>query len=468
MRDFVQGKTIPPKVDGNVVELLSPEMKEANKRSEMKPPPQPQRPPPPQQPQQRKPVPVVGNPYRQNSKAQPTAQKKDQTPTNPFFAPTSSKNVNRNPYATRINANEDPWSNQRAETNTNTTVQETATEINHALHPPPPRRQSPSVAQTETEVVVQNSRQPLQPRDNWISASDGNNNNSNNSNNSKKAKHNPFASLSKEARVYVPGPVPMDPEAAKTWIYPQNDDFPTRQYQLEISETALFYNTLVSLPTGLGKTLIAGVVLYNYYRWFPTGKLIFMAPTLPLVSQQAEACYNIMGIPEKDTAILTGKIKPSARFELWRTRRVFYCTPQTVQKDLLSEEATSFSSQVCCIVLDEAHKASGDYAYTKVVEQLELASAKFRIVGLSATPGTTIKAIQQVVQALRTAKIEARQEVRRFTLLLQSQFSVFDGRLLTCFSFVFCEIRRTQQLSHISTKSIMKLSLSQKMMIKKR
>jgi hypothetical protein len=449
MRDFVQGKTIPPVVDGNFVELLSPETKEAKKQSEMKPPP----PPPPQQqqqqqqPQQRKPVPVVGNPYRQNSKVQSTVQKKDQTPTNSFFAPASSKNVNRNPYASRINKNEpyasrintnepsasrintseDPWSNQRAETNT--TVQETATKTHHVLHPPPPGRQSPSVAQTETEVVLPNSRQPLQPRDNWISASDGNNN----SNNSKNGKRNPFTSLSKEANVYVPGPVPMDPEAAKTWIYPQNDDFPTRQYQLDISETALFYNTLVSLPTGLGKTLIAGVVLYNYYRWFPTGKLIFMAPTLPLVSQQAEACYNIMGIPEKDTAILTGKIKPAARFELWRTRRVFYCTPQTVQKDLLSEEATSFASQVCCIVLDEAHKASGDYAYTKVVEQLELASAKFRIVGLSATPGTTIKAIQQVVQALRTTKIEARQEVCRFTLLLQ--LSIFDGRLLTCFSF---------------------------------
>ena len=33
-------------------------------------------------------------------------------------------------------------------------------------------------------------------------------------------------------------------------------------------------NTLVSLPTGLGKTLIAAVVMYNYYRWFPTGKVV--------------------------------------------------------------------------------------------------------------------------------------------------------------------------------------------------
>ncbi|KAL3938675.1 MAG: hypothetical protein SGBAC_006466, partial [Bacillariaceae sp.] len=211
---------------------------------------------------------------------------------------------------------------------------------------------------------------------------------------------------------YKSGPVPLDPNTGGTWLYPRHENFPMRQYQLEISETAVLYNTLVSLPTGLGKTLIAAVVLYNYYRWFPEGKMIFLAPTLPLVSQQAEACYNITGIPEKDTAVLTGRLKPRIRFDLWQSRKVFYCTPQTVQKDLLSDDSTSFASKVCCVVLDEAHKASGDYAYTKVIEQLELAGAQFRIVGLSATPGTTIKAIQKVVESLRAVKIEARHEVR--------------------------------------------------------
>ncbi len=41
-----------------------------------------------------------------------------------------------------------------------------------------------------------------------------------------------------------------------------------------MSSAAIAQNTLVSLPTGLGKTLIAAVVMYNYYRWFPTGKVV--------------------------------------------------------------------------------------------------------------------------------------------------------------------------------------------------
>ena len=90
------------------------------------------------------------------------------------------------------------------------------------------------------------------------------------------------------------------------WIYPTN--YPVRDYQFSIVKAAIFKNTLVALPTGLGKTFIAAVVLYNFYRWYPQGKVVFMAPTKPLVSQQIEACYKVMGIPMEDQIQITGKI----------------------------------------------------------------------------------------------------------------------------------------------------------------
>lgn len=49
--------------------------------------------------------------------------------------------------------------------------------------------------------------------------------------------------------------------AAQRWIFPLNR--PKRDYQFNISRHCLFDNALVALPTGLGKTFIAGVVMLN-------------------------------------------------------------------------------------------------------------------------------------------------------------------------------------------------------------
>jgi Fanconi anemia group M protein len=72
----------------------------------------------------------------------------------------------------------------------------------------------------------------------------------------------------------------VDKQTMKSWIYPTN--YPVREYQLDICRKALFSNTLVCLPTGLGKTLIAAVMIYNYYRWFPNG-LNFLLTSLQLL-----------------------------------------------------------------------------------------------------------------------------------------------------------------------------------------
>ena len=98
----------------------------------------------------------------------------------------------------------------------------------------------------------------------------------------------------------------FDPEAGELWIYPTN--YPIRDYQFNIVQKSLFTNTLVCLPTGLGKTFIAAVVMYNFYRWYPNSKIVFLAPTKPLVTQQIEACHGVMGIPQEHAAEMTGTV----------------------------------------------------------------------------------------------------------------------------------------------------------------
>ncbi|XP_016339921.1 Fanconi anemia group M protein isoform X4 [Sinocyclocheilus anshuiensis] len=198
----------------------------------------------------------------------------------------------------------------------------------------------------------------------------------------------------------------FDPSAGRVWIYPVN--YPLREYQLRISEAALLQNTLVCLPTGLGKTFIASVLMYNFYRWFPSSKIVFMAPTKPLVAQQIQACHGVMGIPQEHMAELTGSTAAQQRRELWRSKRVFFLTPQVMVNDLSRNSCPA--AHVRCVVIDEAHKATGNHAYCQVIRELSNQTQQFRVLALSATPGGDVKAVQQVISNLLISHIELRSE----------------------------------------------------------
>ena len=154
----------------------------------------------------------------------------------------------------------------------------------------------------------------------------------------------------------------FDRQTGRIWIYPTN--YEKRDYQYKIVSVALFQNTLVVLPTGLGKTFIAAVVMFNYCRWYPTGKIIFTAPTKPLVAQQMEACSKVMGIRKSEMCEMTGSVSPEERKRLWLEKRVFFLTPQTLNNDLV--KSTCPWSKIRCLVIDEAHRALGQHAYCQV------------------------------------------------------------------------------------------------------
>ena len=201
------------------------------------------------------------------------------------------------------------------------------------------------------------------------------------------------------------GAVSICEEAAAHWIYPSHP--PRRDYQFSICQAALLRNTLVCLPTGLGKTLIAAVVMYNFYRWFPDGKIVFVAPTKPLVHQQVQACHRIMGIPSAHTAEITGAAKAEDRALWYKHCRVFFATPQTIQNDV--RRGLLPAAKVVCLVVDECHRAVGRYASAGIARDLRShGGARFRVLGLSATPGSTHEAVQQVVANLDIARVEFR------------------------------------------------------------
>jgi len=219
----------------------------------------------------------------------------------------------------------------------------------------------------------------------------------------------------------------LDPEAMKTWVYPTNLGT-TRDYQFNIVARSLFHNTLVALPTGLGKTFIAATVMLNYYRWTTDAQIIFMAPTKPLIAQQMEACYGIAGIHRNDTVLMTGDTSPGIRAEEWLEKRAFFMTPQTVINDL--KTGICDPKKIVLIVVDEAHKATGGYAYTEVVSFLRRFNPSFRVLALTATPGSSVEAVQSIIDHLGIARVEVRTEqsldIRQYTHEKQTETEIFD------------------------------------------
>lgn len=198
-----------------------------------------------------------------------------------------------------------------------------------------------------------------------------------------------------------------DGEALKSWIYPTNLGA-VRDYQFNIVSRCLFSNTLVALPTGLGKTFIAATIMLNWYRWTKNAQIYFVAPTKPLVSQQVEACFGIAGIPYSDTSLLMGTVAPGLRAEEYKTKRVFFMTPQTIVNDFKTGIADP--KRVVLLVVDEAHRATGAYAYVELVQFIRRFNRSFRVLALTATPGASVESVQQVMDGLDIAKVEIRHE----------------------------------------------------------
>ena len=199
----------------------------------------------------------------------------------------------------------------------------------------------------------------------------------------------------------------LEREALSTWVYPTNLGT-IRDYQFNIVAKGLYHNLLMALPTGLGKTFIAATIMLNWFRWTSEAQIVFVAPTKPLVSQQVKACFDIAGIPRSDTTMLTGGISPGLRAEEWRSKRVFFMTPQTIVNDL--KTGICDPKKLVLLVVDEAHRATGGYAYVEVVKFLKRFNTSFRVLALTATPGASVESVQEVIDGLGISRVEIRTE----------------------------------------------------------
>jgi Fanconi anemia group M protein len=191
------------------------------------------------------------------------------------------------------------------------------------------------------------------------------------------------------------------------------DTIESREYQLSIAMRALDANTMVILPTGLGKTAVALLVaasrLYN-----EGGRVLMLAPTKPLVEQHLRFFERYLLIKSHQGSELspfvmfTGEAPPGERTEDWNRATVILATPQVVKNDLIAGRYTL--KDVTLLIVDECHRAVGNYAYVFLAQRYLATADKPLILAMTASPGGVQEKVQDVCTNLGIAHIENRTE----------------------------------------------------------
>ncbi|MEM3608549.1 MAG: ERCC4 domain-containing protein [Candidatus Bathyarchaeia archaeon] len=177
-----------------------------------------------------------------------------------------------------------------------------------------------------------------------------------------------------------------------------------RSYQLSIASKALKENTLVVLPTGLGKTIIAALVAAHRLQEFPDGRVVMLAPTKPLAYQHRRSLGVALRLPPDQIVAVTGEDPPEKRVSGW-LKRVVVSTPQVLMNDLISGRVDI--SKVKLMIFDEAHRAVGEYAYTYLAERY-VDEPDHLILALTASPGDSREQIREVMRNLHITRVHVR------------------------------------------------------------
>jgi ERCC4-related helicase/ERCC4-type nuclease len=177
-----------------------------------------------------------------------------------------------------------------------------------------------------------------------------------------------------------------------------------RLFQLDLASSALKSSTLIVVPTGLGKTVIALMVLLARVD---RGKILFLAPTKPLVEQHASFLKKVLR-DESSVTFMTGEVQPEKRTEVWEKTRIVVSTPQVIENDLLSRRIGL--KDVSCIIFDEAHRATGDYAYVYIAGRYQKEADDPLVLGITASPGSQSERIEEICSNLGISNIQTRTE----------------------------------------------------------
>ncbi|MBI5065783.1 DEAD/DEAH box helicase [Candidatus Woesearchaeota archaeon] len=205
-------------------------------------------------------------------------------------------------------------------------------------------------------------------------------------------------------------------------------NFTPRLYQETILHACTKSNTLVVLPTGMGKTAVALMLAVHRLKVHPNSKILFLSPTRPLVEQHYNTFKKHLELPEEKFVLFTGQVKPEKRAEMWNNAQFIFSTPQGLENDLISNKVSLKDVSLC--VFDEAHRGVGEYSYVFIAQQYNKKADFPRVLALTASPGDDLEKITELCKSLGIEEVEVRTDedpdVKPYVQELEAQYIKVD------------------------------------------
>jgi ERCC4-related helicase len=184
--------------------------------------------------------------------------------------------------------------------------------------------------------------------------------------------------------------------------YIKKNTIEKRVYQELLTAKAIENNALIVAPTGLGKTIIAALLIGHMYN--KSKSIILLAPTKPLVMQHKKSLEKVLDIPLDNLILLTGQVLQNKRKEIYSKKGLIICaTPQTINNDIKKNFLKE--SDFNLIIFDEAHRAIGEYAYVSISSFFP---ENVKRLALTASPGHNKSKIKDVADNLKLNHVEIR------------------------------------------------------------
>ncbi|MFX1449234.1 MAG: DEAD/DEAH box helicase [Promethearchaeota archaeon] len=242
-----------------------------------------------------------------------------------------------------------------------------------------------------------------------------------------------------------------------------------RIYQETLLVSCANQNSLIVLPTGLGKTIIAFLISVHRLNKFPNSKIVFLAPTKPLVEQHYQTFKDKVKLEESLLSIITGNIVPDKRKILWENSKIIFITPQTLQNDISENRVNNFSTSL--IIFDEAHRAVGNYAYCFLAQNYMDNADNPLIIALTASPGDEEK-INEVKNNLFIKNFEIldekskevapyiqKIEIEKRLIDLPNEFNQIKAIIEKKLKYYLKELKKNKFIKTINLKEINKKDL---------